>query len=265
MKTANVNIWTWILGGIGAYALIKLFENENETNNEKPITKIPKRYIVQNTDSSLRVIASKLNIPTEGLIETNSKLQNNPNFFKVGDILYLPELTKLEEALRSANSEQRTFLYKKMSVYNPTDTEILDFINLKTYGKSAFFKELVIVTCLQETGCSHIDLKDGRIQVNHSTVDVGIMQINTTAYAPFRYLERLADWKNNMNVGISRLYTSYNTAANNGYTGDNLLYASYVHYQSESLKKMNENGYKPLLGFQSKLAMYRSPEFKRLK
>ncbi|HRG48272.1 MAG TPA: LysM peptidoglycan-binding domain-containing protein [Leptospiraceae bacterium] len=260
----KTNVWPWILGGIGVgiYALIKLNEDEN---NADPPNKIQKKYFVQKNDSSLRVIAEKLNIPIEGLIEVNSRLQKNPNLIRVGDILILPELTQIEKALRISNPNQRTLLYKSMSVYNPTDREILEFINLKAYGKTELFKELIKVTCLQETGCSHIDPRDGRIQVNHTTVDVGIMQINTTAYAPYKYLEKLADWKYNMSVGISRLFTSYNIAAKHGYTGDDLLLASYVYYQSENIQNFNRKDYKPLLGFQKKLAMYRSPNFKRLK
>ncbi|MBK8395700.1 MAG: hypothetical protein IPL26_10735 [Leptospiraceae bacterium] len=206
-----------------------------------------------------------MNIPTEGLIEANSRLQKNPNFIRVGDILVLPELTQIEKALRIANPQQRRALYKNMLVYNPTDQEILEFINLKSSGKPELFKELIKVTCLQETGCSHIDPRDGRIQVNHETVDIGIMQINTTAYAPYRYLEKLNDWKYNMIVGISRLYTSYTIAAKNNYVGDDLLFAAYVYYQSENIHKMNKKDYKPLQGFKDKLAIYRSPDFKRLK
>ncbi|MEE1042802.1 MAG: transglycosylase SLT domain-containing protein [Clostridia bacterium] len=100
--------------------------------------------------------------------------------------------------------------------------------------------ELCLATAFKESSFRHYEYDaNGNLTVNESAGDYGLMQINNYWHKhAFTDKETYGDIVNNrhdnINYGLNHLKKCYDEAIEFGYTGDELLKATYSNYNADS-------------------------------
>ena len=100
--------------------------------------------------------------------------------------------------------------------------------------------ELCLATAFKESSFKHYK-KDinGNLTVNESAGDYGLMQININAHPQAfnnkgTFGDIINNWHDNVDYGLDYLKQCYEEAKSYGYTGSDLIKATYSNYNSGS-------------------------------
>ncbi|MBU5451501.1 RHS repeat-associated core domain-containing protein, partial [Acetivibrio sp. MSJd-27] len=104
--------------------------------------------------------------------------------------------------------------------------------------------DLALATAMTESSINQILPSTGR--VDNGGGDYGVMQINSVHFdkgskTTVNGKDIVNNWQNNVDYGIDYLSKCYNEAVSYGYTGDDLLKATYSNYNSGSCSGYRKN------------------------
>ena len=99
--------------------------------------------------------------------------------------------------------------------------------------------DLALAVTFTESSFEHYEYNKGKLVVKGNGSDYGIMQINKAAHSKAynekdRFGDIINNWQDNVNYGLYVLFECYDEAKRRGYTGDELLKATYSNYNSGS-------------------------------
>jgi len=99
--------------------------------------------------------------------------------------------------------------------------------------------DLALAVTFTESSFEHYEYDKDKLVVKGNGSDYGIMQINKAAHSnAYNEKDRFGDiinnWQDNVNYGLYVLFECYDEAKRRGYTGDELLKATYSNYNSGS-------------------------------
>lgn len=148
---------------------------------------------------------------------------------------------ELSENLASKNTVNDDFITIGRLQAEGIGTEKYPDINKKVNfikriaGELGLPEDLALAVAQTESGMNQWK-KDGSLNANKGG-DYGMMQINKSAHPDVfnsKTMDIINNWKHNVIYGLIYLRKCYNEAFNRGYTGDDLLKATYSNYNSNS-------------------------------